>query len=232
MRGMRSTKRRGVVSRKAMSRRCGSVTMGSGAPTAPATSSSQTARQCCTRRICNWGIARSVSNKPSSVTSAPVVNSVIPPSNQSGAFMCVSVVNVKRRKLGAALAFPPKRETGRETGGPPPSYMDSVKDSSLEEGLRRRLRTWRISLRRPARRSVRIRDATKRSSDAASGWNPSANEEDEKVLLPQLMRISTCTGSGDERSIMACAQKMERSGLITDQSSRRPSAAERQYRQT
>ena len=31
---------------------------------------------------------------------------------------------------------------------------------------------------------------------------------------------------------MACAQEMERPGLITDQSSRRPSAAERQCRQT
>ena len=80
---------------------------------------------------------------------------------------------------------------------------------------------------------MRIRDATKRSSDAASGWNPSANDdEDELVLLLQLMRMSTCTGSGAERSIMACAQDIERPGLITDQSSRRPSAAERQCRQT
>jgi hypothetical protein len=80
---------------------------------------------------------------------------------------------------------------------------------------------------------VRIRDATKRSSDAARGWNPSAKEdEDGLVVLLQLMRMSTCTGSGVERSIMACAQEIERPGLITDQSSRRPSAAERQCRQT
>ena len=83
---------------------------------------------------------------------------------------------------------------------------------------------------------MRIRDATKRSSDAASGWNVSADDEEvevELVLLMQLLiRMSTCTGSGDERSIMACAQEMERPGLITDQSSRRPSAAERQCRQT
>lgn len=86
-----------------------------------------------------------------------------------------------------------------------------------------------MSTRRPARRSVRIRDATKRSSDAARGWRPSAIVAgDEELALPLLMRISTWTGSGDERSIMACAHEMERPGLITDQSSRRPSAAARQ----
>jgi hypothetical protein len=48
------------------------------------------------------------------------------------------------------------------------------------------------------------------------------------LVLPLLMRMSTWTGSGEERSIMACAHEMERLGLITDQSSRRPSAAARQ----
>ena len=77
---------------------------------------------------------------------------------------------------------------------------------------------------------MRIRDATKRSSDAASGWYPFADEDE--GLVPLLMRMSTCTGSGNERSIIACAHEMERPGLITDQSSRRPSAAARQCRQT
>jgi hypothetical protein len=90
------------------------------------------------------------------------------------------------------FVVPLEREPGRETGSPPPSYLDSMRDSSLEEGLRRRSRTWRILLQRPARRSVRIRDAMKRSSDAASGRNPSTNEDEgELVLLLQLIRMST-----------------------------------------
>jgi hypothetical protein len=80
--------------------------------------------------------------------------------------------------------------------------------------------------------SVRIRDTTKRSSDTASVWNPSANEDkDKSVLLLHLMRMSTWTGSGDERSIMGCTQEMDRHGLITDYSLRRPSVAERQCQQ-
>jgi hypothetical protein len=153
-----------------------------GPPSAPATSSSQTARQCCTRRICNWGIACSVSNNSGSATSAPVVNSVIPPSNQSGAFMHVSVANVRRRKLGAAFVVSAEEERrGGRRAGPPPSYMDSVRDSSWEEGLRRRLRTWRIlrgGLRGAVcgfgtlRRGVRTR---------LVGGSPSANEDEEVI---------------------------------------------------
>lgn len=77
-----------------------------------------------------------------------------------------------------------------------------------------------MSVRRPTRRRVRILDAAKSNSDAASGWRPSVD-----VVL---MRMSMWTGSGAERSIMACDQEMERPGVMDDQSPRRPSAAERQ----
>lgn len=77
-----------------------------------------------------------------------------------------------------------------------------------------------MSARRPTRRRVRILDAAKSNSDAASGWRPS--------VVEVLIRMSMRTGSGAERSIMACDQEIERPGVIDDQSSRRPSAAERQ----
>lgn len=77
-----------------------------------------------------------------------------------------------------------------------------------------------MSARRPTRRRVCILDAANSSSDAASGWRPSGDEV--------LMRRSTQMGSGADRSIMAWAHKIERPGVIEDQSPCRPSAAERQ----
>jgi hypothetical protein len=88
-----------------------------------------------------------------------------------------------------------------------------------------------MSAQRPVWCRVRIRDATKMSLEAASGWRPSAaigDGDEEELVLSLLMRMSTWTRSRDERSIMACAHEMERLGLITDQSSRRPIAAARQ----
>jgi len=77
-----------------------------------------------------------------------------------------------------------------------------------------------MSARRPTRRRVCILDAVNSSSDAASGWRPSVDE----VLMRRSIRI----GSGADRSIMAWAHNIERPGVIEDQSSCRPNAAERQ----
>ena len=75
-----------------------------------------------------------------------------------------------------------------------------------------------MSVRRTTRRRVRILDES--NSDAASGLRSSVDEG--------LPRMSMPTGSGEERSIMAYDQDMEGSRVMDDQSSRRPSAADRQ----
>ena len=75
-----------------------------------------------------------------------------------------------------------------------------------------------MSVRRTTRRRVRILDES--NSDVASGLRPSVDEGLPWMSMP--------TGSGAERSIMAYDQDMEGSRVMDDQSSRRPSAADRQ----
>ena len=63
-----------------------------------------------------------------------------------------------------------KGRSADDITAPHPTWDDIGQTMFISgEGLRRRLRTWRTLVRRPARCKVRMREATKRSSDAASG---------------------------------------------------------------
>jgi len=78
-----NTKRHGVVSRNAMSRRQGSATAEAVPIPSPCTiAASHTARQWWTRRTLSCGIEQSTSSISGSVTCAPIVNSVMPTRGQ------------------------------------------------------------------------------------------------------------------------------------------------------
>ena len=113
--------------------------------------------------------------------------------------------------------------------------MDSVRDSSLEEGLRETVEDVEDVIAEAS--EAQCADSgcyVKRSSDAASGWNPSAYDQDEiSAAAAANANVDVHGKWGMSCSIMACAQAMERPGLDHGpEFMQAERAAERQCRQT
>ena len=166
------------------------------------------------------GIAFSVSIRRSKEMHKSFVKCVMLARREIGTriYASESDSNVRLRKCGAS---PPYRDSGRSTTGSATLSNLRVNDS-IRDGWQRRFRTLKTSAWRPIRSRVRILDLVS-SSEAASELRQNGS-----IGLASLTRMVMLIESGEERSIMACDQVIESSGVMDDQSLRRSSAAERQ----